>query len=406
MMTSSTTAGAPFELKKVGGTMFRVPEGYEPIREVGKGAYGCVAAFRSPEGLAVAIKKMSLAGDLTDGRRIVREIRLLQSLEHPNIVPVFDLLPPMEDDAAAEVFLVMELMDTSLHRVLTSRQKLNDEHFSWFTAHLLEGLKYLHSRDVIHRDLKPANLLVNRDCTLKICDFGLARLAHESCVSEEEGMTDYVCTRWYRAPEVVLSASRYTKAIDMWSVGCILAEMLGRTPLFPGTSHLNQIEKIVEVLGFPEDKDVAWIQQAEALRFLHKCRPKTERVPLILRFPTANPEAIELTAMLLEFDPSKRPSAGEALQFPYLRDIIALPSEEKDHGKQQPGPGSSSAQNDEEAALGSGLPLDWSFDDPRPTQEKLLHQVLLASARFHAELAAREKISTASAAQPVPASAF
>lgn len=141
-----------------------------------------------------------------------------------------------------DIYIVTEFMETDLHRVIYSRQDLTDEHIQYFVYQILRGLLYMHSANVIHRDLKPGNILVNKNCDLKICDLGLAR-GYET---EEEFKTEYqtvlfryVVTRWYRAPEVILNASEYSKAVDIYSVGCILAELLGRTPLFPGENYLD-----------------------------------------------------------------------------------------------------------------------------------------------------------------------
>jgi mitogen-activated protein kinase 7 len=122
-------------------------------------------------------------------------------------------------------------MEADLHQIIRSEQPLTDAHFQYFIYQLCRGLKFIHSANVLHRDLKPGNLLVNADCELKICDFGLARGLSGST---EGFMTEYVATRWYRAPEIMLSFKSYTKAIDMWSVGCIFAELLGNKPLFKG----------------------------------------------------------------------------------------------------------------------------------------------------------------------------
>jgi serine/threonine protein kinase len=119
---------------------------------------------------------------------------------------------------------------------------------------ILRGLKFVHSADVLHRDLKPSNLLLNASCDLKICDFGLARTNEQP-----SNMTEYVVTRWYRAPELLLNAERYTPAIDIWSVGCIIAEMLGRRPAFPGQDYLDQLLLIVRALGMPSEADMSFI---------------------------------------------------------------------------------------------------------------------------------------------------
>merc|ERR1712137_913664 len=141
-------------------------------------------------------------------------------------------------------------MEADLHRIVRSSQPLSDEHFQFFIWQILKGLKYMHSANVIHRDLKPGNILVNSDCDLKICDFGLARARF----SDSEWvcpMTEYVCTRWYRAPEVLCSWADYSGAIDVWSIGCILVEMLIRRPLFCGRNTQHQLDLIINHLGTP-----------------------------------------------------------------------------------------------------------------------------------------------------------
>ena len=147
-------------------------------------------------------------------------------------------------------------METDLHRVIYSRQDLTADHIQYFVYQILRGLLFMHSANVIHRDIKPSNLLLvyfyfikfqNKACDLQICDLGLAR----GYVEEEEEKTEYVVTRWYRAPEVILNASEYSKAVDIWSVGCIMAELFGRQPLFPGEDFLDQVQRIISVLGTP-----------------------------------------------------------------------------------------------------------------------------------------------------------
>ena len=131
------------------------------------------------------------------------------------------------------------MMDTDLTSIIKSDQPLNEEHYKFFLYQLLRGLKYIHSARIVHRDLKPRNLLVNSNCDLKICDFGLARPLFKNMKANV--LTEYVATRWYRAPEILLGSTKYSKAVDMWSVGCILGELINGKSLFPGTSTLNQI---------------------------------------------------------------------------------------------------------------------------------------------------------------------
>merc|ERR1711970_1469054 len=198
---------------------------------IGKGAYGVVcSASNSVTGERLAIKKISNAFDnVVDAKRMLREIKLLRHLQHENIVKIKDILPPPSLENFKDMYILYELMDTDLHQIIRSSQPLSDEHGQFFIYQLLRGLKYIHSANVLHRDLNPSNILLNANCDLRICDFGLARTS-----SEKEYMTEYVVTRWYRAPELLLSCAEYTAAIDIWSCGCIFAELLGRKPLFPG----------------------------------------------------------------------------------------------------------------------------------------------------------------------------
>merc|ERR1711937_689248 len=191
------------------------------------------------------------------------------------IIAIFDMYPPPSADFE-DIYIVTDLMETDLHRVIYSKQQLTDEHFQYFIYQLLRGLKYLHSANVLHRDLKPSNILVNKNCDLKICDFGLARGFRKEG-EEDNNLTDYVVTRWYRAPEVVLLASGYTKAIDVWAVGCILCELIGKRPVFRGHDHLDQIKKIISVIGTPSDRELGWLPPPPdpARTFLKKC-PQTE----------------------------------------------------------------------------------------------------------------------------------
>jgi serine/threonine protein kinase len=168
---------------------------------------------------------------------------------------------------------------------------------------LIRGLKYVHSANVIHRDLKPANILLNANCDLKICDFGLAR------INNNRGfMTEYVTTRWYRAPELLLSQESYTSAIDMWSVGCIFAELIGRRPLFNGKNAIDQVTMIIEHVGSLDSNELAKVQSERARDYI-RTLPFFRGVPLFDLYPEANPLALDLIHRLLAFDPAKRMSA-------------------------------------------------------------------------------------------------
>lgn len=219
---------------------------------IGKGSYGIVcSAYDSILCKRIAIKKITpMASSRTDAKHVLREIRLLRHLgKHENIVTLEDLIINNTDSNTDkdELYIVLELLDSDLHKVLQSKQQLTEQHYKYFFFQLLNGVKYLHDNRIIHRDLKPGNLLVTKDCRLRITDFGLARerpIGTKGLDAPDEdisqGMTQHVVTRWYRPCELMLCPDGlYTYAIDCWSCGCILAEMLGRAPIFPGTVLLS-----------------------------------------------------------------------------------------------------------------------------------------------------------------------
>lgn len=214
-------------------------------------------------------------------------------------------------------YVVLDLMESDLHQIIHSAQTLTPEHTRYFLYQLLRGLKYVHSANVIHRDLKPSNLLVNENCELKIGDFGMARGLSSHPEESYFFMTEYVATRWYRAPELLLSLSHYSLAIDLWSVGCIFAEMLGRKQLFPGKNYIHQLQLILSVLGTPNE-DIIGSIRSDRIRSYVQSLPPNFAVPLAKQYPQAEPEALDLLAAMLRFDSRKRISVTQALEHPYL----------------------------------------------------------------------------------------
>lgn len=208
-------------------------------------------------------------------------------------------------------------MESDLHQIIHSAQTLTPEHTRYFLYQLLRGLKYVHSANVIHRDLKPSNLLVNENCELKIGDFGMARGLSSHPEESYSFMTEYVATRWYRAPELLLSLNHYSLAIDLWSVGCIFAEMLGRKQLFPGKNYIHQLQLILSILGTPTEDIIGAIRSDRIRSYVQSLSPHFA-VPLAKQYPQAEPEALDLLAAMLRFDPRKRISVTQALEHPYL----------------------------------------------------------------------------------------
>ncbi|KAF5200424.1 Mitogen-activated protein kinase [Thalictrum thalictroides] len=309
------THGGRFVQYNIFGNLFEITTKYRPpIMPIGRGAYGIVCSVLNSEtNEMVAIKKIANAFDNhMDAKRTLREIKLLRHLDHENVIGIRDVIPPPVRSAFADVYIATELMDTDLHQIIRSNQDLSEEHSQYFLYQLLRGLKFIHSANVIHRDLKPSNLLLNANCDLKICDFGLARPT-----SENEFMTEYVVTRWYRAPELLLNSADYTASIDVWSVGCIFMELMNRRPLFAGKDHVHQMRLLTELLGTPTAAELGFVRNEDARRYIQQL-PSHPRQPFASLFPHINPAALDLVERMLTFDPNKRITVEEALDHPYL----------------------------------------------------------------------------------------
>ncbi|KAH7533201.1 hypothetical protein FEM48_Zijuj04G0105000 [Ziziphus jujuba var. spinosa] len=274
------------------------------------------AAVNSETHEEVAIKKIGNAFDnRIDAKRTLREIKLLRHMNHENVIAIKDIIRPPKKETFNDVYIVYELMDTDLHQIIHSDQQLTDDHCQYFLYQLLRGLKYVHSANVLHRDLKPSNLLLNSNCDLKIGDFGLARTT-----SETDFMTEYVVTRWYRAPELLLNCSEYTAAIDVWSVGCILGEIMTREPLFPGKDYVHQLRLITELIGSPDDASLGFLRSDNARRYVKQV-PQCRKQQFAARFPNISSGAVDLLEKMLVFDPNKRITVDEALCHPYLSSL-------------------------------------------------------------------------------------
>mmetsp|Transcript_19906 Transcript_19906/g.64099 ORF Transcript_19906/g.64099 Transcript_19906/m.64099 type:complete len:462 (+) Transcript_19906:212-1597(+) len=263
-----------------------MPRGYELKKVIGYGAYGLVVEGVDDQGRQVAIKKVEHAfDDLTDGRRLLREITLLRDLTHPNIITISQcfIRKPQRD----HVYLVMGLMESDLHQVIYSRaSKLTVPHVRLLGYQLFIAIRHCHASGVLHRDVKPGNVLVNENCELRLCDFGLARARpdillnkkHKSLLSplddhpppkssqrkhvEQQPLTGYVVTRWYRAPELLLTCDvGYGEGVDVWSAGCILCEMASRKALFAGNDIASQVTLVVERLKAVASTALASLEQ-------------------------------------------------------------------------------------------------------------------------------------------------
>lgn len=293
--------------------IWEVPTNFRELSAVGTGAYGQVCSAKDlRSGRDVAIKKLSRPfQSVMHAKRAFREIRLLKHMNHENVISLLDAFTPQGNlDEFVDVYLVTHLMGADLNNIMKV-QTLTDEHVQFLVYQLLRGLKYIHSAGIIHRDLKPSNVAVNENCELKILDFGLARASDDS-------MTGYVATRWYRAPEIMLNWMQYNSQVDIWSVGCIMAELLTGRALFPGNDHIDQLTKIMQLVGKPSQEFLNRISSANARNYI-MTMPSFERQDFQKVFPTATPEAQDALYKMLSLDPDVRLSAEDCLQHSYFR---------------------------------------------------------------------------------------
>ncbi|XP_040583138.1 cyclin-dependent kinase 6 [Lepeophtheirus salmonis] len=294
----------------------RDPSHYEELNVIGNGAYGTVYRARNKtDDTIVALKKMRFS--LTeDGvpMAILREISLLKQLEkfeHPNIVRLLDICHGHRRDREMSLYLVFEHVHQDLASYLENCPSpgLGSDRIKDIFFQILNGIDFLHSHRIVHRDLKPQNLLITRDLTVKLTDFGLARIYEFYTL-----LTSVVVTLWYRSPEVLMGLS-YATPVDMWSCGCIFAELFLRKPLFPGQNEMGQLAKIFEVIGTPGESE--WSESSAVTRSNFnnfRTRDWTEVVPEI------DAQGRDLIERLLCFSTNRRLTAAEALQHPYFTD--------------------------------------------------------------------------------------
>ncbi|XP_077296374.1 mitogen-activated protein kinase p38b-like isoform X2 [Arctopsyche grandis] len=312
-----------FRVVEINKTEWEVPQRYETLSPVGSGAYGQVcSAFDAVNKIKVAIKKLARPfQSAVHAKRTYRELRMLKHMKHENVIGLLDVFHPDAQDGVEgfqQVYLVTHLMGADLNNILRT-QRLSDDHVQFLVYQILRGLKYIHSAGIIHRDLKPSNIAVNEDCELKILDFGLAR-------PTENEMTGYVATRWYRAPEIMLNWMHYNQTVDIWSVGCIMAELLTGRTLFPGTDHIDHLTRILVLCGTPEQDTIEKITSEEARNYIQSL-PHLRKKDFHEVFRGANPLAIDLLKQMLELDAERRITATQALAHQYVAQYADITDE-------------------------------------------------------------------------------
>mmetsp|Transcript_31846 Transcript_31846/g.51412 ORF Transcript_31846/g.51412 Transcript_31846/m.51412 type:complete len:476 (+) Transcript_31846:205-1632(+) len=294
---------------------------FERLEQIGEGTYGQVYRCRNKlTGEIVALKKVRMDNE-KEGFPItaIREIKILRQLDNSNVVKLKEIVTssPATDynKSKGSIYMVFEYMDHDLTGLMdTPGMKFTPSQIKCYMMQLLTGLHYCHTNGVLHRDIKGSNLLINNKGILKLADFGLARSYNE----QNKDYTNRVITLWYRPPELLLGATTYGPAIDMWSVGCIMAELIIRKPLFPGRNEIDQIDLIFRKCGAPMEEN--WIEGTK-LPWYHMFKPTKpfpRRLKQELAAQSVTADAIDLIDKLLTLDPKKRISASDALDAEYF----------------------------------------------------------------------------------------
>ncbi|KAF9340400.1 Cyclin-dependent kinase 3 [Linnemannia elongata] len=291
---------------------------YQKLEKIGEGTYGVVYKA-TPTGRVVAMKKIRLENE-DEGvpSTAIREISLLKELKHNHVVQLLDVV-----HEESKLFLVFEFLEVDLKKYMDTHTKAQNtglplEQVKEYLHQLIQGVEFCHQRRILHRDLKPQNLLIDENRNLKLADFGLARAFGIPLRT----YTHEVITLWYRAPEILMGSRHYSTAVDMWSIGCIFAEMITKRPLFPGDSEIDEMFKIFKILGTPNE--TVW-PGVSSLKDWNPEFPKWQRKDLRTLVPGLNDEGLDLLEQLIDYNPARRISAKRALLHPYF-DGMARPA--------------------------------------------------------------------------------
>jgi len=293
-------------------------EKYSKIDKIGEGTYGVVyKAKNEGNGELVALKRIKLDSE-DEGlpATAIKEISLLKGLNHPNIVRLHEVIHEEK-----KLTLVFEYLDMDLKKLMDEKKRKGDklapDAIKSFLYQLLQGIAFCHEQRVLHRDLKPQNLLINRKGELKLADFGLAR----SFGIPVRSKSHEVVTLWYRAPDVLMGSTKYSSSIDIWSTGCIFAEMVTGKPLFPGKNNQDQLQQIFKVLGTPNEKDwpgMKSLPEYDANWIIYPLQKLQTTVPGL------DTDGYDLLNQMIHYDPLKRITAKDALKHPYFKDLKEL----------------------------------------------------------------------------------
>lgn len=296
---------------------------FKVLKKLGKGSYGSVyEVVHLKTQKKYAMKKIDDIDSSTDLRRVLREIMVLKAFNHENLLTL-RAIHLEKKNKYFDVYLITDLMDFDLFKVIRrGRDELTGEHIQYIMYQIFLGMYVLHANHIVHRDIKPNNILLNDSCDLKICDFGFAREVEDN---GDGDITEYVVTRYYRAPEIMLNSRKYGSEVDIWSVGCTFFELLDCKILFAGTkNYIQLLDKILKLLGTPSDDALQFITNENARMWIKKQNFSVNQRPsdkLVTK--DIDPLAKDLLDKCLVFDPRQRITAKEALMHPYFQDLFS-----------------------------------------------------------------------------------
>lgn len=296
---------------------------FKLVKKLGKGSYGSVfECIDLKTKKKCAIKKIDDIETTSDIRRVIREVMILKSFNHDNLLSAVSFHLEAHGKIL-HVYLITEIMDFDLFKVIRrGRDELSNQHIQYIMYQIFLAMYVLHHNNIVHRDIKPNNILLNDNCDLKICDFGFAREVENDPSLD---ITEYVVTRFYRAPEIMLNSKKYGTEVDIWSVGCTFFELLDCKILFGGTkNYIQLLNKIINLLGTPKDKDLEFIENENAKLWIKKQKVSGSSSPSAkLSVKGIDPQAKDLLDKCLVFDPRKRITAEGALRHPYFQELFA-----------------------------------------------------------------------------------
>jgi mitogen-activated protein kinase 1/3 len=295
---------------------------YRITRKLGKGSYGSVYEVINLENKKkFAMKKIDDIESNSDIKRVIREIMVLKAFNHENLLTL-KAIHLEEKGKFFNVYLITDLMDFDMFKVIRKgRSELTEEHIQYIMYQVFLGMYVLHQNNIVHRDIKPNNILLNDSCDLKICDFGFAREVQDN----PEDITEYVVTRYYRAPEIMLNSRKYGSEVDIWSIGCTFFELLDCKILFGGTkNYIQLLDKIIRLLGSPPEEALEFIQNENAKMWIKKQKfspPQRPSDKLVTK--DISEDAKDLLDKCLNFDPRARITAEQALKHKYFEDLFS-----------------------------------------------------------------------------------